>query len=274
MERAYVWLDGEPYAMVSSTTDAPISYFHNDRMGTPQRLTNEAGKTVWRAEFRPFGDFETVDTDPDKDGVAVENNLRFAGQYDEGLLSVLSALGRFYNWNRSYEPSTGRYLQPEPVLQNAGLVLGDSISGRGTSAYSYAYNNPLHYVDPTGLQAMDSATAGCLAGSPSACAALGYESAAALKAALELAGAAGAGAAAGEAARRGYLCQWFGIRCPKTCDAAQPDAIPNVVIRVCKLHWGDGNYCQYICGVNNIVKFGRGVNGKCPGIRREDELTN
>jgi uncharacterized protein RhaS with RHS repeats len=63
--------------MVSkSATNNPIFYFHNDRMGTPQRLTDKAGKTVWRAEYRPFGEFETVDTDPDIDGVAVENKLR------------------------------------------------------------------------------------------------------------------------------------------------------------------------------------------------------
>lgn len=148
---------------------------------------------------------------------------RLPGQFDD-LPSTggPDSFHPIYNRNRIYDSSTGRYLQPEPMLQNPGLVLGDSVSGRGTFVYSYAYNNPLHYVDPTGLQGMDTATAGCLAGSPSACAALGYETAAALKAALELA------SQVEEAAKRS---KWS---CTATCNIQQipgqaPDNCPERV---------------------------------------------
>ena len=118
---------------------------------TPQRLTDEAGKTVWRAEYRPFGEFETVDTDPDKDGVAVVNNLRFAGQYDEGLFNVLFAQGPFYNWNCWYEPATGHSFQPEPMLQDPTYAKAVARQGFSASAYGYANNNPLTFSDATGL---------------------------------------------------------------------------------------------------------------------------
>jgi len=44
-----------------------------------------------------------------------------------------------YNWHRHYDPSLGRYTQPDP------LVFVD-----GPSVYGYAGGSPLRNVDPTG----------------------------------------------------------------------------------------------------------------------------
>ena len=45
-----------------------------------------------------------------------------------------------YNWHRHYDPSVGRYTQPDPL----GFVDGPSV-------YAYAMSNPHAFVDPTGL---------------------------------------------------------------------------------------------------------------------------
>ena len=58
-----------------------IYYFHNDHLGTPQAMSDAAGRTVWTAEYDTFGK-ATVNQDPDGDGQIVVNNLRFPGQYD------------------------------------------------------------------------------------------------------------------------------------------------------------------------------------------------
>ena len=50
-----------------------------------------------------------------------------------------SESGLHQNWMREYDPTTGRYLQADPL----GLVDGPSV-------YGYALQNPGRYSDPTG----------------------------------------------------------------------------------------------------------------------------
>jgi RHS repeat-associated protein/uncharacterized protein (TIGR03382 family) len=143
----------EPPALpVPSPGAAPgaVFYFHNDRLGTPVRLTDEAGRTVWRADYRPFGEVQRLETDPDGDGKHIEQPLRFPGQYDDSMSALILAQGPYYNWNRFYEPATGRYLSPEPLLQNPRWVRQMAERGLSATTYAYALNNPVHYSDPTG----------------------------------------------------------------------------------------------------------------------------
>ncbi|MEQ1712208.1 MAG: RHS repeat-associated core domain-containing protein, partial [Hyphomicrobium sp.] len=61
-------------------------------------------------------------------------NARFPGQW----FQVESGL--HYNWHRHYDPTIGRYTQPDPL----GFVDGPSV-------YAYARNAPGEVIDPTGL---------------------------------------------------------------------------------------------------------------------------
>ena len=44
---------------------------------------------------------------------------------------------------RLYDPATGRFLNPDPLVQ-------DPTSTQSFNRYSYCLNNPLRYTDPTG----------------------------------------------------------------------------------------------------------------------------
>ncbi|MCY1040256.1 hypothetical protein OV208_02900 [Corallococcus sp. bb12-1] len=57
----------------------------------------------------------------------------------------------FENWHRLYDPGTGRYLQPEPLLSDPKFVRQMAMEGHGMPMYAYALNSPLHYTDPNGM---------------------------------------------------------------------------------------------------------------------------
>ena len=105
-----------------------IYYYHNDHLGTPQKMTDSSGTVVWTADYLPFGTVGvTVNT--------IENNLRFTGQYFD------AESGLHYNYHRYFDPETGRYLTPDPIGLDGGINL-----------YSYTQCNPLNFTDPFGLE--------------------------------------------------------------------------------------------------------------------------
>ena len=106
-------------------TDCPHDeyyYFHNDHLGTPQRITDQSGTIVWSAKYRPFGEASiTTDT--------TTNPFRFPGQYLD------PETGLHYNYFRYHEPGIGRYLAI------------NLLSLAKTTSYGFCNNNPVIYVD-------------------------------------------------------------------------------------------------------------------------------
>ncbi len=110
-----------------------LYYVHNDPLGTPQALTDESGATVWTASYDPFGK-AMVNEDTDGDGNSITFNARMPGQYED------LETGLHYNYQRYYDPNTGRYLTSDPLGLQAG-----------TNTYLYGEGNPIMNIDPLGL---------------------------------------------------------------------------------------------------------------------------
>jgi RHS repeat-associated protein len=120
--------------------DGEYYFYHNDHLGTPQKLTARNGKVVWSARYASFGSAQPVEQE-------VQNPLRFPGQYYD------QETGLHYNYNRYHDPQLGRYLKTDPI----GLNSGDF------TLYVYGSNNPLKYIDPYGYEVLDPSMASSLA---------------------------------------------------------------------------------------------------------------
>ena len=68
-----------------------------------------------------------------------------------GQRSFESSLGSLYHYQaRWYSPVLGRFLSPDPIVPEPG-------NPQALNRYSYVYNNPYVYVDPSGYDPLDQA---------------------------------------------------------------------------------------------------------------------
>ncbi|MEW8139734.1 MAG: RHS repeat-associated core domain-containing protein, partial [Candidatus Thiodiazotropha endolucinida] len=107
-------------------TTQGYAYYQNDHLGTTQQLIQRNGAKAWEGNYRAFGELTT-------ETGTWENRLRFPGQYYD------QETNNYYNYFRDYDPSTGRYVQEDPIGLRGGY-----------NTYIYVHDNPLRYIDPTG----------------------------------------------------------------------------------------------------------------------------
>ncbi|MCB1591000.1 MAG: RHS repeat-associated core domain-containing protein, partial [Alphaproteobacteria bacterium] len=98
-------------------------------LATPRAGTNAAGSTVWTWDSGAFGKEAAT-------GSATVN-LRFPGQYYD------AETGLHYNWNRTYNPATGRYVSSDPIGLAGGL-----------NTFGYASQSPVVFFDTDGYMAI------------------------------------------------------------------------------------------------------------------------
>ena len=127
VQKTYGWKPNSTWStnQVLMATGGNTYFYHNDHLGTPQKMTDVNGNVAWSAVYTSFGEATIGSTS------RVTNNLRFPGQYYD------AETGLNYNWNRYYDPKTGRYISVDPI---------DVMD-----IYLYAKNNLLHNIDFNGL---------------------------------------------------------------------------------------------------------------------------
>lgn len=103
-------------------------YQHSDVLGSVMMVTDQAGVIVKKFSYGPYGETDTADTSP----------FRHAGRRFD------AETGIYFNRARHYAPRLGRFLQPDPIQVTGGINI-----------YVYAANNPIAFVDPSGLISCD-----------------------------------------------------------------------------------------------------------------------
>jgi RHS repeat-associated protein len=135
-----VWLGNLP---VATHQNGQTYAVHADHLGTPRVITDGSYTEIWRWDSDPFGTTAAKE-DPDGDGNKLTYNLRFPGQYFD------HETGLHYNYFRDYDPSTGRYIEADPI----GVLYGKNTPPKGrplNHLFTYAGNNPIRFDDPSGL---------------------------------------------------------------------------------------------------------------------------
>jgi len=116
---------------------AVTSYYHLDALGSVRAITDAAGAVVARHDFRPFG----ADTEP-LPGAGTDAR-RFAGEERDGT-------GLDYLGARYFSMATARFTSVDPIVSPAAMI-----DPQKWNRYAYARNNPLRFVDPTGMDDED-----------------------------------------------------------------------------------------------------------------------
>ncbi|MCG3113837.1 MAG: hypothetical protein MCM46_18690 [Candidatus Manganitrophus sp. SB1] len=111
------------------TTTDEIKYFHADHLGSTSVVTDQAGGKIAEYIYRPYGDNFLI--------AGSDFRYKYTSQEKDDQTGLY-----FYN-ARYYDPVLARFISPDSILP-------DLANPQAFNRYSYVYNNPLIYTDPTG----------------------------------------------------------------------------------------------------------------------------
>lgn len=128
----------------NSANQDTTAYFHRDHIDTPLAATQSSGLLAWQTVLSAFGEVGSLSPSSQSD---IESSIVFPGQYRDEETRL------HYNYRRTYDPSIGRYVSPDPI----GLA-------GGVNRYAYVSGDPVNSFDPTGECGPLCAYAGCVVG--------------------------------------------------------------------------------------------------------------
>ena len=136
-----------PASMMASTPPPVFEYVHRDHLGSVEAVTDAFGNELIELGHDPYGERRKNDWTSQLTDTEIETLLGGHGErVSRGFTrhEHLDRTGLIHMNGRVYDPRLGRFLSPDPIV-------GDPTSSQSWNLYSYVGNNPLSYVDPTGL---------------------------------------------------------------------------------------------------------------------------
>ena len=116
---------------IAKVTAAGPHFFHKDHLGSSTLVTDYAeGKAVESADFLPFG------VQRSHSGANIAKH-KYTDQEEDAETGL-------YNYNaRLYDPALGLFITPDTLV-------GNPYDPQNLNRYTYARNNPLTFIDPSG----------------------------------------------------------------------------------------------------------------------------
>ncbi len=138
----YLYAEGKPFAIYKSNTDE-LFYLHLDYQGSLMAISNLSEDVIERRSYDAWGRPREPNTWSYDLGAAFAGagyGITIRGYTMHEHLEMFSLI----NMNgRLYDPVLGRMLSPDNYIQAPENT-------QSYNRYSYCWNNPLKYTDPTG----------------------------------------------------------------------------------------------------------------------------
>ena len=123
------YIRGINLIVAENGTGTHTYYLYNGH-GDVVKLTNSTGDVVKSYDYDAFGNEKNIDNND-------TNVFRYAGEYFD------REIGTIYLRARYYDPTIGRFITEDSYW-------GKDTDPLSLNLYTYAHNNPIMYVDPTG----------------------------------------------------------------------------------------------------------------------------
>lgn len=113
----------------SAGSSSTTFFYHPDAIGSTRLITDPNKTVVFSDSYQPYGQDNGTPTGSD--------TYRFTGK------PVSSTTGLYYEYQRWYDPSTGRFISQDPLGWNPW-------DSQSLNPYAYVGNQPTLLTDPTG----------------------------------------------------------------------------------------------------------------------------
>ncbi|WP_459782277.1 RHS repeat-associated core domain-containing protein [Photobacterium sp. R1] len=151
----YIYADGKLIALNTQVKNAEnqledkqVRYLHYDALNSVDMITDGYGEVVTRRSYDVWGRMRAVQWQEKSNPQAVVQdavtNRGYTGH------EHIEEVGLIHMNGRVYDQALGRFLSADPLVQSP-YVTGSF------NRYTYTWNNPLKYIDPTGFRHIEGA---------------------------------------------------------------------------------------------------------------------